>query len=212
MNKSGIEECDRRMMLRAIALSRESGKAGEYPYGVLICRGDEVVAESINRVKHDLDVTRHAEVVAISAAQKALHRTSLDDCVIYGNTEPCVFCSYAIRESRIGRVVYGLHSPHMGGMSKWSVLSDEGISHTMPEVFAPPPAIVGGFMVQEAEAALLDWNPVVWVIMKRRGIFVTEASASTKAQEIRSARRGVLTERLLLSLLRRNFFDRFGRH
>jgi tRNA(Arg) A34 adenosine deaminase TadA len=60
MNKSGIEECDRRTMLRAIALSREAGKAGEYPYGALICRGDEVVAESINRDKHDSDVTRHA--------------------------------------------------------------------------------------------------------------------------------------------------------
>jgi tRNA(adenine34) deaminase len=211
MNKSRIEERDRRMMLRAIALSKESGKAGEYPYGALICRGDEVMAESINRVKHDSDVTRHAEVVAISAAQKALRRTSLDDCVIYGSTEPCVFCSYAIRESRIRRVVYGLHSPHMGGMSKWSVLSDEGISRAMPEVFAPPPEIVGGFMAQEADAALLDWNPIVWMIMKRRRIFVAEASKGAKAREGRSPRRG-LTERLLLVLLRRNFFDRFGRH
>jgi tRNA(Arg) A34 adenosine deaminase TadA len=47
-----VEERDRRMMMRAIALSKESGAAGEYPYGVLICRAGEVVAESINRVKH----------------------------------------------------------------------------------------------------------------------------------------------------------------
>ena len=47
------------MMMRVIALSKESGAAGEYPYGVLICRAGEVVAESINRVKHDSDVTRH---------------------------------------------------------------------------------------------------------------------------------------------------------
>jgi tRNA(adenine34) deaminase len=56
------------MMTRAIALSKESGEAGEYPYGVPICRGDAVVAQSINRVKHDSNVTRHAQVVAISAA------------------------------------------------------------------------------------------------------------------------------------------------
>lgn len=49
--------------------------------------------------------------------------------MIYGSAEPCFFCSYAIRESRIGRVVYGLHSPHMGGLSKWDVLKDEGISY-----------------------------------------------------------------------------------
>jgi tRNA(Arg) A34 adenosine deaminase TadA len=125
MDGARVEQRDRRMMTRAIALSKESGEAGEYPYGVLFCRGDAVVTESINRVKHDSDVTRHAEIVAISAAQKALRSTSLDDCVIYGSAEPCVFCSYAIRESRIGRVVYGLHSPHMGGLSKWNVLEDE---------------------------------------------------------------------------------------
>jgi tRNA(adenine34) deaminase len=200
---------DREMMMRAIALSKESGKAGEYPYGVLICRGDTVVAESMNRVKHDFDVTRHAEVVAISAAQKALSSTSLDDCVIYSSAEPCVFCSYAIRESRIGRVVYGLHSPHMGGISKWNVLEDEGISRMMPEVFAPPPTIVAGFMAREADAALLEWSPLIWMAIKRRGLFVTEAPEIVRAREPRLSRIG-RSERWS-SLLRRVFFDRFGR-
>ena len=105
---------DRAMMARCIALSIESGEQGEYPYGVVIWRSDELVAEATNRVAHEHHVTRHAEVVAISHAQKALQTTSLDDCTIYVNAEPCAFCSYAIRESRIGRVVYGLRSPHMG--------------------------------------------------------------------------------------------------
>lgn len=207
MEGGRVERRDRRMMKRAIALSRESGRAGEYPYGVLICRGDMVVAESMNRVKHDSDVTRHAEVVAISAAQKALNRTSLDDCVIYASVEPCVSCSYAIRETRIGRVVYSLHSPHMGGISKWNVLEDEGISRAMPEVFAPPPTIVSGFMAQEAEAALFEWSPLIWMVMKRRGLFATEAPEKARVREP-----GRIGHReLLLSLLRRNFFDRFGR-
>ncbi|MGY4290242.1 hypothetical protein ACVWXO_009508 [Bradyrhizobium sp. LM2.7] len=46
------------MMRRAIAFSKESGKAGEYPYA-LIRRGETVVVESIDRTKHDADVTRH---------------------------------------------------------------------------------------------------------------------------------------------------------
>src|SRR5580704_13932870 len=183
MGGARAEQCDRRLMTRAIALSKESGVAGEYPYGVLICRAGKVVVESINRVKHDSDVTRHAEVVAISAAQKALGSTSLDDCVIYGSAEPCVYCSYAIRESRIGRVVYGLHSPHMGGLSKWNVLKDEGISNTMPEVFAPPPTVVAGFMAREADAALLEWNPLVWMEIKRRRLLVTEDSETLATRE-----------------------------
>ncbi|MGB9117421.1 nucleoside deaminase [Bradyrhizobium sp.] len=209
MDKTPDEQHDRMMMARAIALSKQSGASGEYPYGVLICRGGKVVAESINRVKHDRDVTRHAEVVAISAAQKALRCTSLDDCVIYGSAEPCVLCSYAIRESRIGRVVYGLHSPHMGGLSKWNVLKDESLSRTMPEVFAPPPTIVAGFMADEADRALLECNPLVWMAMKRRGLFVTEAPGTQMSREPSLPRNG--HGELLWGPLRRNFFDRFGR-
>src|SRR5215475_1420324 len=92
---------DRLMMVRCIGLSKAAGKAGEYPYAAVICRDNVIVAESKNRVARDADVTRHAEVVAISRAQHALGSISLDDCEIHVNAEPSVFCSYAIRESRI---------------------------------------------------------------------------------------------------------------
>jgi tRNA(adenine34) deaminase len=207
--ESAQAKADREMMARAIALAKESGKAREYPYGVVICRGPTVVASSINRVKHDRDVTRHAEVVAISDAQKTLRTISLDDCAIYVSAEPCAFCCYAIRESRIARVVYGLHSPHMGGVSKWNVLTDEDISRTMPEVFAPPPEILGGFMAQEAAQALLEWNPLVWTVMRKRGLFVVEAAETAREREQRLA--GKRPSERLMSFLRRAVFDRFGR-
>lgn len=92
------EKTDLLMMAHCIDLSKAAGKAGEYPYAAVICRDNLIVAEAMNRVARDGDVTRHAEVVAISQAQHALGATSLDDCEIYTNAEPCVFCSYAIRE------------------------------------------------------------------------------------------------------------------
>jgi tRNA(adenine34) deaminase len=197
---------DTAMMQRAIALSVQSGEAGEYPYGVVIARDGATVAESINRVKHEHDVTRHAEVVAISAAQKALNTVSLDDCTIYVSAESCAYCCYAIRESRIGRAVFALRSPHMGGVSKWPVLTDRDISDAIPETFAAPPDIVLGFMAREAEAALLKWNPVVAGAMKLRGLFV--AGRLQAAQPTRG--RKSVRERAW-SFLRRNLFDRFGR-
>jgi tRNA(adenine34) deaminase len=201
-----MDPLDRDMMARCIALSVRSGKEGEYPYGVVIRRAGEVVAESINRVAHDHDVTQHAERVAISLAQKVLGTTSLDDCMIYVNAEPCAYCSYAIRESRMQRLVYGLRSPHMGGVSKWNVLADEDLSNTIPEVFAAPPEIIAGFMAQEAEQALLEWNPLVWGVVKKRGIFI---SGPLETVHSWNARHGPILR--LLAFLRRTFFDRFGR-
>jgi tRNA(adenine34) deaminase len=204
------DEQDLAMMWRCIALSKTSGEEGEYPYAAVICRAGEVVVESTNRVARDRDVTRHAEAVAVSAAQQALGRTSLDDCTIYVNAEPCAFCSYAIRESRIARVVYGLRSPHMGGLSKWNVLADADLSDRMPDVFAPPPEIVPGVLWQEAEEACMAWNPLIWEIVKRRGLFVGAPTPQERALLGKPrADRGPLWR--MMGLLRRSVFDRFGR-
>ena len=199
-----IHSNDSTMMRRAIELAVRSGREGECPYGVVIARDGDVVAESINCVAHARDVTRHAEVVAISKAQKTLDTVSLDACTIYVSAEPCVYCCYAIRESRIGRVVYGLSSPHMGGVSKWPVLTDQDISDVMPEVFAAPPEILAGFMAQEAEDALLKASPVVARAMKARGLFVAPQS------QVEATRSLTVRERIM-GFLRRTVFDRFGR-
>jgi len=137
MVEADIRASDERMMRRCFALAIKSSEQGEYPYGAVIARNGEVVVESTNRVARDRDVTRHAEVVAISEAQKAIGSTSLDGCTMYVNAEPCALCCYAIRESRIGRVVFGMRSPLMGGMSRWNILGDCRLSDAMPEVFAP---------------------------------------------------------------------------
>jgi tRNA(adenine34) deaminase len=210
MRSPQTDEVDCQMMMRCIALSVRSGEEGEYPYGVVIRRAGQVVSESINRVAHERDVTRHAEVVAISDAQKALGTVNLENCIIYVSAEPCAYCSYAIRESRIGRVIYALRSPHMGGVSKWNVLTDEDLSNTMPEVFEPPPEIIAGYMAYEAEHALLKWNPLVWGVVKTRGLFVAGPVETVRAREPDDPRARWM--RRLITFLRAAVFDRFGRH
>jgi tRNA(adenine34) deaminase len=210
VNRDSRDRLDREMMTRCIAVAVRSAEAGEYPYGVVICRAGEVIAESTNRVAHERDVTRHAEVVAISQAQKTLDTVSLDDCTIYVSAEPCVYCSYAIRESRIGRLVYALRSPHMGGVSRWSVLTDEGLSATMPEVFDPPPEIIAGFMAQEVERALLKWNPLVFGVILERGLFVAGLLETVRTRAPISGPKRKLMRRMM-KFLRGAVFDRFGR-
>jgi tRNA(adenine34) deaminase len=208
MECKATDDVDRKMMARCIDIAVRSGNDHEYPYGVVLCQDGKVVFESTNRVAHERDVTRHAEIVAISQAQRILRTNTLSDCVIYVSAEPCVYCCYAIRESRIGRVVYGLHSPQMGGVSRWNVLTDKKLSDNMPEIFDPPPEIVAGFMAVEAEQALLDWNPLVWGLVMSRGLFIASSIETVSRRNLTVARRVFGS---LLPFLRRTIFDRFGR-
>ncbi|MDD1523589.1 hypothetical protein DCG74_38140 [Bradyrhizobium sp. WBAH42] len=116
-------------------------------------------------------VTRHAELVALSRAQKGLKRKRLPDCTLYSIVESCPMCSFPTGEARLSRVVFALSSPVMGGYSKWTVLKDEHLSSKLPEVFGSPPEIVSGLLSARAEQVWRDWNPIAWRCMKRRGCF-----------------------------------------
>lgn len=164
-------EIDLRMMQRCIALSVTATRVGEFPFACVICDGDQVVAESTNLVRRDGDITRHAEIVAVSKAQKALGRRRLSGLTLYSTVEPCPMCSFPIRESRISRVVYAIRSPKMGGASRWNILRDIELSRVMPEAFGPVPEVVSGFMGREAAKVWWMWNPLIWAIVRRRGCF-----------------------------------------
>ena len=164
-----------------------------------------------NSVRASADVTRHAEVCAIVAAQRHFGRPSLEGCTLYTNVEPCAFCSYAIRESRIARVVFALGSPVMGGTSRWDVLQDHGLAGAMPEVFAPAPEVVAGFLADEADALLRETAPMMWAATRGRGLFVCDDLGRLSRPSARAE--GVLgaAKARAMDLLRRRFFDRFSR-
>ena len=169
------------MMERCIRLSANATQSGELPFASLICRGNELVVETTNRVARDGDVTRHAELIAISEAQKVLGRRDLADCTLYTTVEPCAMCSYAIRETRIARVIYSIKSPVMGGLSKWNVLRDPELSQAMPEVFGAVPEVIAGLLRHEAEKVWSKWNPVLLVGHQARRIFGRRSSKRLRA-------------------------------
>jgi tRNA(adenine34) deaminase len=141
---STCEATDDAMMLRCIELSRIAVGKGEYPFGAVIAQDGNILAEAINRTVRQRDVTRHAEVIALSQVQQKIARNRLRHCTLYTNIEPCAMCSYCIREAGVGRVVYALGSPVMGGMSKWNILRDDEMSGRMPQVFGAVPEVVSG--------------------------------------------------------------------
>lgn len=94
-------------MRQAIALARESVAQGGGPFGAVIVRGGEVVAQGNNRVVPSCDPTAHAEVTAIRAAAAKLGTFDLSGCELYTSCEPCPMCLGAIYWARIDRVYYG---------------------------------------------------------------------------------------------------------
>jgi tRNA(adenine34) deaminase len=190
---------DLAMMVHCIRLSATAPKRGDLPVACLICDGDRIIAETTNQVRQQGDVTRHAELVAISNAQKILKRKSLSGCTLYTTVEPCPMCSFPIRETRMSRVVYAISSPIMGGISKWNILRDTEISNIVPEVFGPVPEIIAGLLWREAAKVWWTWNPVIWGIIRHRGCF-GPAPATDDGERMKAIRdpRGWLRSLLML--------------
>ena len=194
MDTLALEAVDTAMMERCIALSKTAGAEGEFPFACVIARGGEVIVETTNRVARDGDVTRHAEIVAVSLAQKVLGTKDLSGCTLYTNVEPCAMCSFPIRETRISRVVYGIGSRLMGGDSKWDVLGDPDLARVMPEAFGEAPEVVRGFMRRDAEKAWRNWNPLIWGVIRYRGCFGEPPKAEPVTK--RAPRRRSLLQKL----------------
>ncbi len=95
-------------MARAIQLSIENVRTGRGgPFGALIVKDGEVVAEGVNCVTATNDPTAHAEIIAIREACKKLGTFELTGCEIYTSCEPCPMCLGAIYWARPDRVYFG---------------------------------------------------------------------------------------------------------
>ena len=84
------------LMRRAIQLAVDNVKNGGGPFGAVIARNGEIIAEGVNRVTPNHDPTAHAEVQAIRAAAARLENFDLAGCSIYSSCEPCPMCLGAI--------------------------------------------------------------------------------------------------------------------
>ncbi len=100
---------DKKFMRRAIAKAEEGmNKNAGGPFGCVIVKDDEIIAEAHNCVTSANDPTAHAEIVAIRKACERLNTFQLDDCTVYTSCEPCPMCFGAIYWARPKQVYYAL--------------------------------------------------------------------------------------------------------
>ena len=94
------------LMRRAIELSENSVLNGGGPFGAVIAKDGEIVAEGSNKVTIDNDPTAHAEVCTIRNACQKLGTFDLSGCVIYTSCEPCPMCFGAIYWAHLDKIYY----------------------------------------------------------------------------------------------------------
>ena len=93
-------------MKRAIELSIKSVNSGTGPFGAVLVKDNQIIAEGFNKVTTSNDPTSHAEIVAIRMACKVLNNFNLEGCDLYTTCEPCPMCLSAIYWSHVDSIYY----------------------------------------------------------------------------------------------------------
>src|SRR5690606_21766112 len=113
---------------RAIDLALENVEAGREPFGALVWRDGEILAEGVNTVQ-DGDPTAHAETDAVRAATRTVGSPYLTGAVVVASGEPCVMCVASSAVAAGAEIVFagqkelvprlpGVHRPHLPVMQE----------------------------------------------------------------------------------------------
>ena len=142
------------LMQRAIDLAVANVANGGGPFGAVIARNGEIVAEGVNRVTSQHAPTAHAEVQAIRKACQELQTFDLEGCDIYSSCEPCPMCLGAI---------YWAHLDHLYfAGTKYDAaeagFDDAFIYQELPLPIHERKLPTEGMMNKEAQAAFEAWK------------------------------------------------------
>ena len=121
-------------MRRALDLAAEAGARGEVPVGAVVTLGDEIIAETRNRMRGASDPTAHAEMEAIRAAATRLGASRLDQCTIWVTLEPCAMCAAAIGLARFKALRFAAEDPKGGGVVHGARIFNQPTCHHRPDV------------------------------------------------------------------------------
>ncbi len=105
---------DEYFMNEALKEARKAIDADEIPVGAVVVSENQIVARAHNQTQILLDVTAHAEMLAITSAANNLGSKYLDNCTLFVTLEPCIMCGAATAWTQLARLVYGAGDPRAG--------------------------------------------------------------------------------------------------
>ena len=97
---------DEKIYKKLFKLTNKCIKQQEFPVSAIIYKDNKIISwgrNSRNKSNYTID---HAEVQAISKANKKLKTWRLNDCKMIVTLEPCDMCKSVIKEARLNEVIY----------------------------------------------------------------------------------------------------------
>jgi guanine deaminase len=142
-------------MARAIQLSIEGVQSGHGgPFGCVIVKDGQVIAEGMNQVTSTNDPTAHAEVQAIREACRKLRAFELKNCELYTSCEPCPMCLGAIYWARISKIYFANTAEDAASIG----FDDSFIYEELKEMHSRRRIPAIQMMREEALAAFRHWT------------------------------------------------------
>lgn len=105
----------------------------DVPVGCVIRYNGRTIAATHNQREKMVDVTAHAEILAIQEAQKKLGTSRLKNCDMYVTLEPCPMCAWAIIQSGIRCIYFGSYNNQYGALG--SVLDLPKIANSKIKIY-----------------------------------------------------------------------------
>ena len=133
---------DEKYMSLALAEARKALAKDEIPIGCVIVSQDRIIGRGHNLTETLQDVTAHAEMQALTAAEQTVGGKYLPEATLYVTVEPCPMCAGAIGWAQISRIVYGAPDPKRG----YTVFA--------PRVLHPKATVTSGVLADECKSLI----------------------------------------------------------
>jgi tRNA(Arg) A34 adenosine deaminase TadA len=121
-------------VVRSIELAAAARAAGDHPFGALLLVDGHVVAEAVNRVNSDGDLTAHAELMLVRQLERAGRLAELAEGIVVASTEPCPMCVGALFWAGARNVVFGLSAARLNELTRHPGADAYGFEITASEL------------------------------------------------------------------------------
>ena len=145
------------LMRLAIERCREGLARGQSPFGCAIAIGDRIVSNEHNTVVLTTDITAHAEVNAIRAANRAIQNIFLEGAIVATTCEPCPMCMAALHWARVDTVYYGatIADADMGGFNELQLPAAELLRQGGSKL-----KLIPGLLPEECKILFAEWQAI----------------------------------------------------